>query len=304
MISILASIEPSIDRVSKLLGAALKACVGLGCITTVFYSLKISYFPQGVSLGDGLLFIVVAGCFGFLYLLFVICMTSLGISMAWLLKPAMQISVQLACKIMRVEVKQAYQPAPFAWWSVPYTLVAIIFAIVLAKSDLIAYIKLGLMTIALYMFYSIALAAGNRYKTIKQTAQDNAGLSNQAKSEELTRHRNMYFFCIGIIILLPLFISSSTGQLLDGAMRLAQLRVEASVLYIKAPYSKILPESLIIKKMSPSEDITAFSGVTVLLHGVGDTTVVSFKDNGDLHQLNIPNTHIIIERKHRSTHED
>ncbi|AZV93003.1 hypothetical protein CBF45_04075 [Bordetella sp. J329] len=308
--TILSSIEPSVESASKLAGACVKLSIALGCITAIFYSLRIGYFPQGMTLGDGLLFLVVAGCFGAVYAIFLGSMVSLGISIAWLLRPMLQGIFWGVSKILRTNDKQVYQLARFAWWSVPYALIGVIFAVWLAGYDWRAYLNLFLMVVALYVFYSLAVDTGARYKQSRQAVEpDEAStmapeqskqpqaVSESPKPADLNRHKHLYFVSIAVVVLLPLLMSNAIGQLLDGAMRLAQIRAEHSILYVKAPYNQMLPQSLEVSTATAPQGFTAYEKVVILFRGVGDAIVVSFKDGDYIRQLDLPNDHVMVERR-------
>jgi len=77
-------------------------------------------------------------------------------------------------------------------------------------------------------------------------------------------------------------------------MRAAHVRIEKAILYVKEPYSTIIPQSLISKNVTSPKDYTAFEGAVVLFKGFGKTTIVSFSDGTTVSKLEIPNEDIII----------
>lgn len=317
MRSILSSIEPIINIISKITGTTIKFCFGLGAVIAVSYFLRIDYYPQGLSLSDSLLFLVVAGCFGAVYTVFVIAMVSLGISMAWLFKPLLELFYWLVLKLAKLakpkqkiqEKKERYQFARFNIWAVPFGAIGVLFIFMLTRNNNLIFINLFLMTFVLYLFYSLALAANARYIELEQTVANDLYKPNivlittadkestQIKLVKLREYKHNYFISIGIIVLAPLFISQSIGQLIDGGMRLAQLRIEHPILHVKAPYSQILPQALEIKNATSPQGFTPYEKVTILFHGVGNAIVVSFEDESNQRQMEIPKDHVIIERR-------
>jgi len=85
------------------------------------------------------------------------------------------------------------------------------------------------------------------------------------------------------------------GKLLDGAMRLAQIRIEKPILHINAPYRDLLPSALKNLDTLTAQGFTAFNHVTVLSRGVGNATFIAFDDHGHVRRLAIPNDQIIVE---------
>ncbi|MNJ78231.1 hypothetical protein D3C77_759200 [compost metagenome] len=80
-------------------------------------------------------------------------------------------------------------------------------------------------------------------------------------------------------------------------MRLAQVRIEHATIYVKAPYNTLVPDTLLAKEVRILEGYKAYSGVTVLFKGFGNTTVISFEDGDLKRQLDVPNDQIIVEKK-------
>ena len=74
----MSAIETKIDTVSNALSLAFKLGVVLGSAVLLMYCWRIGYFPQDVSVGDGIVFILLAIAFGGLYSFFVVSLTSLG----------------------------------------------------------------------------------------------------------------------------------------------------------------------------------------------------------------------------------
>ncbi|RMP07499.1 hypothetical protein ALP98_01269 [Pseudomonas viridiflava] len=82
-------------------------------------------------------------------------------------------------------------------------------------------------------------------------------------------------------------------------MRLAQVRVEKAVVYVKAPLSTLLPEQLHAADVQAPEGYKAFRDVTVLFQGFGTTTSIGFKDNDRSRQVALPNDSLIVEKERK-----
>ena len=76
------SLEQNLESVLKIVAVSSKFGVLVGGICVIAYSLRINYFPQDLSVGDGLLFIMAAACFGVIYAFFVGSLVSLGITVS------------------------------------------------------------------------------------------------------------------------------------------------------------------------------------------------------------------------------
>jgi hypothetical protein len=111
------------------------------------------------------------------------------------------------------------------------------------------------------------------------------------------KQKNAYLVSITVVMLMPLAIGGVSGLLMDGAMRMAQVRIEHAAVYVKAPYSALMPDALVAKEAKAPEGYKAYAGVTVQFKGFGNTTVIAFKDGGLQRQLDVPNDQIIVESK-------
>jgi hypothetical protein len=84
-----------------------------------------------------------------------------------------------------------------------------------------------------------------------------------------------------------------TSDLLQAAMRFAQIRIERATILVKPPYANLLPAP----KDSPLENYKRFENATVIFRGVGNSTLIEMRTEETAIRLEIPNDSIIIERR-------
>lgn len=300
MKTVISSLESTAESLLKLSGAALKFSIGLGSACVIIYALRVGHFPQGLTLGDGLLFLLAASCFGVVYAMFVGCLVSLGICFSILTRPVFNFSYEYIKKKTRSTKKMAYELAPFHWGAIPFALLALLLIWGFGRQDNVAFWNLPLLSIALYLFYSVVKAAGAQYRsherllnTVIATPEKDA----LQRSGDAGKAKNAYLACLSLIMLLPLLMGGVSGQLMDGAMRMAQVRIEHATVYVKSPYNALMPDVLVAKEAKAPEGYKAYAGVTVQFKGFGNTTVIAFADGELKRQLDIPNDQIIVEKK-------
>lgn len=299
MKTVISSLESTVESLSKIAGAAFKFVVAVGGICVITYAMQVGHFPQGISLGDGLLFLLAAACFGGAYALFVAFILSLGICLSPVLRPVLKLIFRLFDKVSGAPQRPMCKLADFNWFSVPFFLIGLIFILGLGVDDVFVYGVMLLLSILLYVFYSIAMDTGERYRSnarLMSVAIETPEKERLLRAEQVENFRNVQLVCIATIAIMPLFVSGAFGYILNDSMRLAQVRIENPIIYAKAPYSTMLPNELTISDARSPEGYTAYKGVTVLFKGFGSTTVVSFPDNGKPRQLDIPNE--LIELPH------
>lgn len=300
MKTFISSLESTTESLLKLTGAALKLSVGLGSACVIIYALRIGHFPQGLTLGDGLLFMLAASCFGAVCAMFVVCLLSLGIALSVVIRPIFNFLFKYIQKRINPKKEMAYKLAQFHWWSIPFATFAILLIWLFGKRDMVAYWNLPLLSIALYIFYSIAKSAGDQYRQHEHllasviVTAEKGELQNYDKAGKL---KSAYLVSIAVVMLTPLIIGGVSSLGVDGAMRMAQVRIEHAAVYVKAPYSALIPDTLIIKEVKAPDGYKAYADVTVQFKGFGNTTVISFKDGALRRQLDVPNDQIIVESK-------
>ena len=98
------------------------------------------------------------------------------------------------------------------------------------------------------------------------------------------------------IVTVPLLLGGATGEVLDASMRAAKIRIESPIVYIKQPYSSLVPTTLVTPVLQAPDGYLVYKGVTVLFHGFGTVTVLTFDDGQRRRTLDIPNEYIIVER--------
>lgn len=298
MKTVVSSLEASIERFSKLANVGFKFSLALGSICVIVYALRIGYFPQGLSLGDGLLLLIAAGCFGVVYALFVGCILSLGVSLSPIIRLIFRVILWGMKKITGSTKQPVHKLAPFKLIAIPFALITVAFIWKFGQRDMAAYWKLPLLSIFLYLIYSAALSLREKARQAEKLVSSvvyTPEKEQALRSGDVERHSSIYLFLIGCMMLLPLMIGGVSGQLLDGAMRLAHVRIEQPIIYVKAPYNALLPASLIAQALQVPEGYTAYGDIAVLFKGFGNTTVLAFKDGEYQRQLEVPNDEVIVE---------
>ncbi|WP_432217083.1 hypothetical protein ACREYJ_17310 [Pseudomonas kribbensis] len=300
MKKVISSLESTADSLLKLAGAALKFSIGLGSACVIIYALRVGHFPQGLTLGDGLLFLLAASCFGVVYAMFVGCLVSLGVCFGIVIRPAFNAVYEYVKKKAGSNKKMPYQLARFHWGAIPFALLALLLIWGFGRRDVMAYWSLPLLSVALYLFYSVVKDAGAQYRiherllnSLIETPEKDA----LQRSGDAGKAKNAYLVCLSAIMFTPLLMGGVSGQLMDGAMRMAQIRVDHPAVYVKAPFSSLMPDALVDKEVKAPEGYKAYNDVTVQFKGFGNTTVIAFADGKLQRQLDIPNDQIIVEKK-------
>lgn len=291
--------EDHFDTLGKLLGALVKFGIFVGGACVVAYSLRIGRFPQGLTVGDSLLLVMAAICFGAVVSIFISSLVGLGITLSPLVRLVVWLASKYSPRFANTVKKSPYALAPFSWLAALGAMFAVIIIILLAQRDLSLAWNLPLLSIALYFMYSIYVSATGQLLELSRVVESRIETSMRSDYSTLNRMAKMKesrLAALLLIVTVPLLLGGATGEVLDASMRAAKIRLESPIVYIKQPYSSLMPQALIAPAVKAPPDYLVYKGVTVLFNGFGTVTVVAFKDGARPRTLDIPNDYIIVER--------
>lgn len=290
------NLEKNIDRMSKIATAIAKLGVVIGALCITIYSLRIHHFPQDLSLSDGLLLFMMGSCFGIIYLLIIISFMNLGIVFSPIIKLIFKLIAWISNSFTSKKTVVKYQLAPFNWTSIPLSVVAIILIFKLGEKEPFLYFSLSILTVGLYLFYSIYMSCAEKIKNNHALVTDvNKSMTNKFECEHNKRVQLISLF---VIVFTPLFASGISGAILDAAMRATNIRIESSTVYIKEPYSSLIPKDLILDNLMTPKEYIALNKATILFTGFGKNTIISFNNDSKVEKIKIPNDHIIIVQQY------
>lgn len=289
------TLDKNLDMISKALSLAFKLGVILGCSVFLSYCWRIGYFPRDVSVGDGLLFIMVAIAFGGIYLFFTLCLTNLGI----LLRPlwhGLQSTFQFALKLFNKVTNKNIEYRPFRveqgrFENFVFAIFGLLFVWGFSQNNLKVFTTLMLSMWACAFMWSTHQQNSIEIRSIE--SKDDSSDDEKAKAERLRSHQLLLMI---VIVSTPLFIGGVSDKLLDGAMRLANIRTEKAVVHIKEPYITYASESGVTgSKSNFGEKYTRIEDVIILFNGFGGNVVIKAKSGSNNYvNLTIPADHVYI----------
>jgi hypothetical protein len=266
------------------------------------YCWRIGYFPQDISVGDGMLFILLAIASGGLYLFFIMSLTSLGYGVKYI-GLVIKYGWDWLQEYRRVAAGQAASTTPlslppfrFDLWI--FAAFGVLFITLLSHSDLLTAILLTVCAPCCLWLW------GKSQKNAKAIVE--LDQKRNKTQEELKRLKNMRTMQpLGFVIFLaaPLLVGGVTGQFLDGVMRLVNVRNDTAVVHIKAPYIQYAKEYGIKGQASAfGSDYARFDKSAILFNGFGKNVVVEMTNSDGPVSLVIPSESIfIIQKSHADT---
>ena len=289
-----AEFERQIDTITKALSLSAKIGLLIGGVSIVSYLLINGHYPQGVSIGDGLLFLVAAFCFGVVCLYFSVSVTAAGILLSPILIPLINLVLWVRKKIGIQNNGPAFALQKINVISVVFGICGIALIYFLARRNYIEHAPLMLLPVFQYLMFS---ALRDQHKSLL-TAPSQSRMPTFCASQEgdiqvdlkLVRKNRFVLACV--ILIIPIIMGGVTSDLLKVAMTLAKVRIDNTTVLVKAPYSSMLPNAAV----SNVEGFKTFEGVTVIFRGVGNSTLIEIRTADTATRLDIPNDSIIIPR--------
>ncbi|MGL6275679.1 hypothetical protein ACSZME_08475 [Aeromonas dhakensis] len=239
-----------------------------------------------------------AACFGIVYIFFTISLISLGMLISPLIKIITKLAIKLSSIFREKPFRQRFELAPIEWPLIFLSIFAIFFIFILGGNEPTAYWNLPLVSITLYLLYSAYQSNGSKLNKLILLESAAIHTNEKDKIHEIGCPNNIrknQMLIITAMFAIPLLIGGVSGQLLDAAMRAAHVRVDNSIIYVKEPYSSLIPAHFEIASDGIPDGYKKFRGILISFKGFGKTTVINFTENKKTRKLEIPNESLIAE---------
>jgi hypothetical protein len=257
------NLEKQLEIIPKILKVALQLGIGVGALIIIIYSGKVGYYPSGLTIGDGLLFIAVALSFGLSYSIVVLVLFCTAV----LLTPFWRVGQVIILKIYKLWlkiIKSPHQPEEFKFPPVTSDNVGIAF---------IGFIGLLVMFLGYNkdpeVFWSLSISVlliavcYLLYNSL-DTSEDDT--ESQKKSK-----KKVQLIFVFTIYLIPIVIGNFQGNVLDQTMRLIGVRSDAAIVQFDKDYQSFVNEILKSKSQKTYE-------AKILYSGLGSSSVIQIND--------------------------
>ncbi|MFJ4192663.1 hypothetical protein [Pseudomonas sp. NPDC089534] len=283
-----------IDTAMKLLSLSAKVGLLVGGGSIVGYLLMNGHYPQGVSLGDGLLFLVSAFSFGIVCLYFSVSITAVGILLSPILAPAVKLAVRVVNRFREQKIASPVTQQKIGFPAVFFGICGLAIIYFLARRSLVDHLPLIVLPVFQCIMYSALVEQNEKMRQAKLQAEPQPEPAPQDNKPSLDLHhlRKSRAILAGIILVVPILMGGVTSDLLQLAMSFAKIRIDHATILVKAPYANLLPNP----KESKIDNFKTFEKATVIFRGVGNTTLIEMRTPDTATRLEIPNDSIIIER--------
>lgn len=290
-------LDKKLEIANKALSLGFKFGILIGGAVLLSYCWTIGYFPQDVSVGDGLLFIMLAIAFSGVYFLFVVGLTCLGLTLRPIWNGGQEVYIWLLNKynwaFRRNRQYERFTIIEAAKEHFIFALFGLIFVYGFGSLDLRVVGSLVLVVFGCAFIWS--LHQKNESTIIDIEKQDVA--TEEEKDRVVYLKKNQKFVLLALMAI-PLLFGGVSANLIDGTMRLSNIRAEKVTVHIKEPYLKYASEYGLKGAQSAfGKDYGKFEDMSILFNGFGKNAVIT--QNGIRHAPNlvIPNDHIIVIKR-------
>ncbi|MDN2656102.1 hypothetical protein OW493_06535 [Cobetia sp. 14N.309.X.WAT.E.A4] len=297
--------KSTIDLLSSVLTVFFKFGLMFGGFVFFLYCLRIGYFPTGVSLGDGLIFIFCAGSFSIIFLLFMIPNICLGLLMlSFISYLSKRVVLRLNKNKWRYDVdKDIYNVRYFNLFIVLMSLSAIIIIIgsnwpAGKKIDSFDDMLSSFLSFSLLVSFLVPLLNGMMFYLLVYVTKKRSLLYDYRSQSVKSDHSNTNFsMFIGAVVFLMMVITAGLGgkggEMLMGSMKMLGIRTENVIVHIKKPYytyAKLHQINLVPSEFG--ESYMRMEKADILMSGFGDNVVVGFEESKD--KLIIPKDYVFV----------
>jgi hypothetical protein len=265
------NLEKQLEIIPKILKVALQLGIGVGALIIIIYSGKVGYYPSGLTIGDGLLFIAVALSFGLSYSIVVLVLFCTAV----LLTPFWRVGQLVVLKIYKICLKikrSTHQPEEFTFPPVTSDklgiafigFIGLLFIFLSYSKDPEVFWGLASSVFLIAICYLL-------YNSLNTSVDD-------TESQKKSKNKVQLIFVL-VIYLIPIVIGKFQGNVLDQTMRLIGVRSDSAIVQFDKDYQLFVDEILKEKSQKIYE-------AKILYSGLGSSSVLQISDK----RFVVPNT--------------
>ncbi|MCG8669374.1 MAG: hypothetical protein MI867_08155 [Pseudomonadales bacterium] len=233
----------------------LQLSIAVGLFILFFYVLRVGHYPTGITIGDGLLFVAIALCFGFLYSIISGLLFCIVITLTPFIRAIQRAYFYIKRRTYHGEEKFDELPEipKITLDEANYSVIGffgLIFLAILAFNDLSLFIGLAFSVFLMAVIYWFRWVS----------SRNNNG--NEDSTKVWILHLAIYF--------VPLFVGKFQGGLIDSTMSTTGVRNEKAHVLFLGDYKSFVKSTI---GDSPNDIYKA----KVLFQGVGSNSVIEIE---------------------------
>lgn len=179
------------------------------------------------------------------------------------------------------------------WYYHPVSALGALLITITSELNITRLITLILVSFVFYALASMIVAVNKKCLT---PIIIRPGETPESTISILNNLKFLRMILIIIFIGSPIFLFQTDVPkiLLEKAMIVAQVRKERSIVYVKPPYNKMIPQELRFDDDLSPTGYAAFKGIDILSRNIGEDVFLEVKTDQTTKRLTIPASHINI----------
>lgn len=289
----LEEVTKKIDSFSSVINFVFKIAIAIGFLIVFKHYNNLGFFPRDLSVGDSALFVMISLVFGLAYFFMIYSLICLGHFLSKLLiKPLLMLDDFLNFlrifrgkrpKYKKVTFKKInIEDYPFAFFG------TLIFISHTKNFD--SFIQILIATIASSMVWLMLVDSFNKRALITSKPQD---LITRREKEFLERNKWKSLFCGVLILVMPILVAGMANTIVNGVMRLSEIRNDNVTVYVSQKYSGIIKDNGINgESSSVVKGYDKYTNANILASAFGADDIIQFTSGEKSITLSIPRSEV------------
>ena len=276
----------SISFVNNVFVLMFKVFVGFGVLIFSFYCWSHGFYPEGISLGDAMLFFVISAFFGYFYSFFLVFLTCIGCVLGFVYNLGQKNIIAMIKKFSGL-IGWRFDPDPLyiknpGWGGFLGAVPGGFFVYVLGQEDFgrLAYLVFSSLVCALS--WSLLLrgkALERKILNMGFKSEENLALRNRARIHILTSFL--------VIVISPITIGEVFGNMVDASMAVAKLRYETVTVEVPDEgVVSVLSKKGLANASDYRDGYVVFDGADLVFHGFGSKSYIMIDGYEDVFSVN------------------
>lgn len=223
----LLAVGEQLDITSKIIKISLQLGAGIGALIIIIYTAKVGYYPSGLTIGDGLLFIAVALSFGLCYsmVVFMLYSTAFALTPVWRAFHIREILLKLQA---HTRIARRFEYPPLTSEHIPAALMGLIGMILIILSyfespEIFTGLIISVGWMALFFPF---------LTSIKSDENDSVEVQKLKQKERIIMAASLY--------IIPLIVGGFHANVLDASMSLVGIRSGSATVQFQKDYAEFV----------------------------------------------------------------
>lgn len=293
----LEEITKKIDSFSSVINFVFKIAIAIGFLVVFKYYNSLGFFPRDLSVGDSALFVMISLVFGLAYLFMIYSLICLGhILSKIIISPLLILNRYFSRFKGASENNPMYKMVKLKKINAddyPFAFFGVLLFVTHAKS-FDSFVGILMATIFSSIAWLVLVESLKGRELMADKFQDLISKPEpKPENERLTKNKGTSLFCCALILVMPIIVTGMTNTIVNGVMRLSEIRNDNVTVYVSQKYSGIIKDNGINGESSSIvKGYNKYTNVNILASAFGADDIIQFTSGEKSITLSIPRSEI------------